>query len=66
MTKSDSEIKRNAKGSANSEMNFGSYILGEIWAKRLVTGYCWYHNGRKVHIKLLHKKWKRKNKNDIS
>ena len=48
MAKEDSMIKSNS-------VEFGSFILGEIWSKRLVNKPdSWYYKGRKVHILLLY------------
>ena len=39
-------------------MDFGGWILGEFWAKRLINQPdCWYHNNKKVSIIDLHKNW---------
>jgi len=43
----------------DTRMDFGGWILGEVWAKRLLSQPdCWYHNDKKVSILDLHKKWK--------
>jgi hypothetical protein len=42
----------------DTRMDFGGWILGEIWAKRLINKPdCWYRNGKKVSIVDLHKSW---------
>jgi hypothetical protein len=42
------------------QLEFGSWILGEIWHRRLVAcSNSWYRNGRKVSIIHLHKMWKK-------
>ena len=49
-----------AELNSEQQMAFGSWILGEIWHRRLVAcSNSWYRNGRKVSIKHLHKIWKK-------
>ena len=42
----------------DTRMDFGGWILGEIWAKRLINKPdCWYRNNKKVSIVDLHRSW---------
>ena len=39
-------------------MDFGGFILGEVWAKNLINkSDSWYHNNKKVSIVDLYKIW---------
>lgn len=42
------------------QMDFGMFLLGEIWKGRLEKSYCWYYKNKKVTIVDLHKIWERK------